>query len=978
MRVATSAAVYGIGSLLVMGAAPAVAQTAPSAKSPDAQVSEVIVTGSRISRRDYVSESPITTVTAESVARAGSPTVETVLNQMPQVSPSASASANFTSRAAQASVDLRGMGQQRTLVLLDGRRMQPSGSDGTVDLNVIPTALIDNVEVITGGASATYGSDAVTGVVNFKLKKHFSGAQFDLLYGETSKGDGATSGATITAGANSADDRGNAYVSLSYSDRKPIKFTDRDYLSGQVLSTNMPGGSITVASSNLPSQAQVNSIFSSYGLATAPSRTSSFSINPDGTLYVGTGAVNYRGQTTSPYRIYNGNAYTAAGDYFLAQVPLTRYSVLSHGDYALSNNVSVFADALFTHYSATTQGNPLVVGSISSAPILIPVTNPFVTSDLAKILASRPNPTAGFNFAQSVPPVGTRQENDAYNVFQLTTGANGHAAPLELTWSAYASYGRTELLQSERNYISSFAVQVLVNAADGGRSLCAGGYNFANIQTLSAACADYIRRTARNTTTLEQQIVEADAQGRLFSLPAGDLKFAVGADYRRNTYSYTPDELIRTGELANYKPILPSSGSDQVNEFYGELLVPIVRDASFARTINLDLGYRYSDYDVSGGVSTYKADGDWSVNNWLRLRGGYARAVRAPSVGELFAARAQGLQTIGSVGVVGQGEPCDITSAYRSASSSTSAQVRALCLAQGVPAAVIDTFRNTVSRPVFTTSGNTNLKPEVSDTYTFGVVLKSPFSHPLLSRLTASIDYYEINLDKAIGVVTNPVAVSQCFSTVQNPTLSNSNYYCQLLSRDANTGQMSNISNPELNLGGYRTSGVDVQADWSAPVEAMGLGDHGVLKLSTVVNYLDSFQIQTLPGGPKLNFAGTIGNSQIDFFADAHPRWKATSSAIWDIGPLETSVRWRYIGEMANASNVGTGGTAHGVSPVSYFDLDLSWNVQANLTLRGGFTNLLDKKPPTLNSSVVGGTLTDLYTYDIQGRRFFIALKAKF
>jgi outer membrane receptor protein involved in Fe transport len=279
---------------------------------------------------------------------------------------------------------------------------------------------------------------------------------------------------------------------------------------------------------------------------------------------------------------------------------------------------------------------------------------------------------------------------------------------------------------------------------------------------------------------------------------------------------------------------------------------------------------------------------------------------------------------------------------------------------------------------VFTTSGNTNLKPEVSDTYTFGVVLKSPFSHPLLSRLTASIDYYEINLDKAIGVVTNPVAVSQCFSTVQNPTLSNSNYYCQLLSRDANTGQMSNISNPELNLGGYRTSGVDVQADWSAPVEAMGLGDHGVLKLSTVVNYLDSFQIQTLPGGPKLNFAGTIGNSQIDFFADAHPRWKATSSAIWDIGPLETSVRWRYIGEMANASNVGTGGTAHGVSPVSYFDLDLSWNVQANLTLRGGFTNLLDKKPPTLNSSVVGGTLTDLYTYDRHGRRFFIALKAKF
>lgn len=989
MRIATSTAVYALGAILTMAAPPALAQnqqpasqTPAETSAPDeaAQVDEIVVTGSRIVRRDYTSATPITTVSDEVIASAGSPTLEASLNQLPQVAPSAGAQASLISRAGQASINLRGLGQQRTLVLVNGRRMQPSGSDGTVDLNVIPSSLIDSVEVITGGASATYGSDAVAGVVNLKLKRNFTGVQLDLGAGQTAEGDGANQSATLTIGSDFADDRGNAYLSLSYANRDSISYLDRDYLLGQAYSSNSPGGLITASAANLPTQAAVNAVFARYGVAAgAVARTATLSLNPDGTLFLNAGAVNFRSPQSSLQTIYNGTVLAATGDYFLAQVPLERYSTFAHADYKLSDKVSVYAEGLFTNYTVTTAANPVVVGSVSSSPLTIPVTNPFISSDLAQILASRPNPNAPFNIAQIITPVGNRMEENRYDVYQLTVGAEGRLDAMDLSWNIYGSFGRTELLQTQINFPSSAALQRLANAADGGRSLCTGGYDFTRIDSLSASCVDYIRRTARNTTTLEQKVVEATIQGRLLTLPAGEVRFAVGADYRSNGYDYVPDALIQTGELANFLPIQPSSGETSVKEFFGELLIPVLADLPFAQDVSIDLGYRYSDYDTVGGVDTYRADGIWKVNDVVALRGGYARAVRAPSVGDLYAASANGLTALGTPGPVGSGDPCDVRGAYRAAGSAVAAQVRALCLVQGVPTAVIDTFTNTVSRTPFTTSGNTALQPEVSDTYSVGLVLRSPFQNDWLSRLTASIDYYDITLDGAIGQVTNTVAATQCFNAVANPTFSNSNYYCNLITRDPTTGQAINIGNPLLNLGGYSTSGIDFQTDWSVPLEAAGLpASAGTFSLGVVVNYLDTFKIKTLPTSPELDYAGTIGNTQIDFFATAHPEWKGSVNAGWRIGPVQSFVKWRYIGEMGSANNVGTGGTAHGVPSVSYFDLDVAWDVNERLQLRAGAVNFTDEEPPVLNDILIGLTRSDPYTYDLAGRRFYVSLKAHF
>lgn len=981
MRISTKTAVYALGAVVSMAASTSLAQTAPEPASSQASVvEEVVVTGSRIARRDYTSDTPIVTVGVQAIAASGAVTPEVALNQLPQVTPSAGASASFVARGGQASINLRGIGQQRTLVLVDGRRMQPSGPDGSVDLNVIPNALIENIEVITGGASATYGSDAIAGVVNLKLKRHFNGVQVDAQYGGNEHGDGDTKSLAATVGADFAQDRGNAFVSVGYSERSPVHFDDRDWLRGQILSNALESSNVNVVAANLPSQAAVNAVFAKYGIAAgAVSRSAQFSINPDNTLFTAAGAVNYRGPIGERYTVFNGTLFSISGHEFTAQTPMKRYNFVGHADYNVSDKVTAFVDGLYTTYKVQTGGPPATAGSSSGKALTIPVNNPFIPADLATILASRPSPTAPFTIVQAGYAFGNRGEQDDYDVYQFTGGLRGKLDTADMTWEVYGTVGRTQYLATELNYQSTDAMNRLLQAADGGASLCQGGFNPFGFQTLSKSCRDYIVRTAQNLTVLKQRIVEGAVQGHAFDLPAGEVRFALGADYRKNSYDFRPDALIQTGELANYLPIFPSSGSDEVREVYGELLVPVLRDLPLVKQFDLDLGYRYSDYSSVGGASTYKADFNWKIASAFGLRGGYAKAIRAPSVGELYAASSQGQLTLGNPGLIGSGDPCDVRGAYRAASSTIAAQVRALCVAQGVPSNLVDSFQNSNPRTPFTTSGNTALQPESTDTYSVGAVVRSTFSNPLVSRLSASVDYYSIKLTDAIGQVTNTVAASQCFNTAVNPTLSNGNFYCRLLSRQAGTGQLALIQNPLLNLGGYKTSGVDVAVDWSVPFEAFGLSDKlGRLSINATVNYLIDFKIQTLPSGPTLDYVGSIGNTQIDVFATAHPTWKGSTTAAWEVGPVRASLQWRYLGGMDNAANVGTGGTAHGVPAVSYFDFDGLWKVRSSLELRAGVANLANKRPPVLNDSIIGALQTEPYTYDIIGRRFYVAIKANF
>lgn len=997
MLIRTSAATYAFSAAIVMAGAAA-AQTAPAPPSAPAtpqpaaaptQMSEIVVTGSRIARRDYVSDTP--TVTASnaliSPTSSGSVTLEGGLNFLPQVAPSAGASASFAGNGGQANIDLRGMGSQRTLVLVDGNRFVPSLANGTVDVNNIPSAFVDNVEVITGGASATYGSDAIAGVVNIKLKQQFTGVEIDAQTGETDRGDGGSQDIAVMAGSNFAENRGNAYIGFDYASRASINAASRSYLAGWGISTNLPSSDVLATSTNLPSQAALNAVFGRYGFAagTVLSKSSLIlSTNADGTLFTQQNAINYKGPTSAPLDLvtaagqYGASAgqvglLNSAEDTWFAQLPMTRYSLVSRVNYEVNSNLSLYFEGLYTHYDTTEQSNPAVAGSSCCTPLVVPVTNPFIPADLATILASRPHPTASFSITQALYDFGTRDEEDQYNVYQFTLGAKGSLPFNDVTWNAYASRGEMQDNATLTGYASSAALNTLLSAPGGGTGICAGGYDPFGIHPLSASCYAYLNRVAHNSEDLAQDVVELDTQGRLFNLPAGEARFAAGADYRDNSYSFSPDSEIAIGDLANTPAEQASSGSENVKEVYLELLAPLVRDLPLAKAVNLDAGYRYSSYSISGGVSTYKVDFDWKVDDWFGLRGGYDHATRAPSVGDLFEAVTGSQVSIGNAGAFGSGDPCDSTSAYLNPTKNPNAsKVAALCTAQGVPTG----FVNIQPRPASTTEGNLNLQPESADTFSIGGIFRSRFSNPLISKASLSIDYYHIAVSKTMGTIGGNAILDDCYSATTNPTFSTSNYYCQLISRNSGTGLIANIQNPLLNLGQYTTAGIDVEGDWSAPLSGFGLPDQaGEIGLNVMVNYLASFDIQSVPGGPTLDYAGTIGNTQIDQYADAHPRWKGVTTLFWNVGPVQTSFRWRYIGAMSDYAFVGTSSTGPGAPAISYYDLNAEWKVRPGLVLSAGVVNLLNKAPPTISWMAAG---TDLYTYDIVGRRGFIALKVKF
>jgi len=978
MRLLSSTATIALISLSTLSATTAAAQQAPASGGETEALAEVVVTGSRIARRDYVSNSPIVTIDQSAIAAQGSPTLESSLNQLPQLAFSASSNTNTAARGGQANLNLRGLGPQRGLVLIDGRRVQPSSPDGSIDLNTIPSFLVENVEIITGGASAVYGSDAVAGVVNLKLRKHVNGVELNAQYGVTGRGDGETKDLGVLVGGDFANDRGSAILSLSWSDRDRALYKDRSFLRNQSLVPALTTSTIGVVANNLPTQAAVNSVFSRYGVAAGRvSRNSQFLVNTDGSLFIAGGPVNFRGSVDSPLTISNGTLYTAISELSSAQTPLTRYNLVGHVEYEVTSGIKVFAEGLYTNYKTNTGGAYANAGSTSGKPLIVPVTNPFISPDLAQVLASRPNPTAPFTISAFFDDYEPRREVDDYDVYQFTLGASGKLAAINASWNVYGNLGKTDYLATQYGYPSSSAINTLLGAADGGRSVCSGGFNPFGFAPIDQKCVDFIARVAKNRTTLTQKNLEANLTGSLFKLPAGDLQYAVGADYRSNRYSYSPDALIIAGDLANYLPVNGSKGSSEVVEVYGELLVPLLRDMPMARELNLNLGFRYSDYDTVGGVSTYRAEADWQPVDWLRVRGGYSRAIRAPSVGELFAAAAQGQTALGAPGVIGSGDPCDVRGAYRTGANA--AQVRALCLAQGIPANLVDTFNNTNPRTPFLSQGNPDLDPETADTYSLGIVVRPRFENPLLSRISASVDYYEIKLKDAIGLITNPVAAAQCFNSSINPTLSNSDYYCQLLQRDPTNGQIIQIVNPQLNLASYETSGIDFQVDWAVGLEDLGADPKwGTVSLGVVASYLANYKIQNLAGAPVNDYAGTIGNVQIDLFAAAHPTWKATTTLGWQVWNVKSNLRWRYLDGMSNSNNVGTAGTAKGVGEMSYFDFDALWTVNEDLDLRVGIVNLADKKPPTLNLSYVGMLATEPYTYDLVGRRFFVGLKARF
>ena len=1006
-----------------------VAAVAPPADAATA-VEEVVVTGSRISRRDYVAESAVVSVGPKAIENTGDVTLEHILNNLPQVVPGLGSQVNNGGNG-QINLQLRGLGSTRSLVLIDGRRATPSNTNGVVDINTIPDALIDNIEIITGGASSTYGSDAIAGVANFKLKHNFSGLVMDYQYNIAEKGDGEEHKINVTAGGNFAGDRGNATLSFGYDSRAAIYYGDRPDVTvfgfptagvtNQILavsgnSSTIPQGAYTATSTNLPSAVAVNAIFAKYGIAAgtvANSRNLGF--NADGTLFYN--GSNYKGPTTIDFSTIPttinaagpGNYNTGALNYVLT--PQVRYNAYAQAEYAVNPHIKAYGSFSFTDIDAVLRlapspaaGNPgtsiTARAGTGQTGFLVPATNPFIPADLKAILASRADPNAPFIFNKRFADLGFRNSDNENTTWQFLTGFKGdipYFKQFDLSYDVYASYGRTERVETQTGNVQHSAVRQLLESPTGSVGSCTGYNPFGSIP-ISTACKAFISPVTKNLVNYTQRNVEANIQGKLFDLPAGELRFAAGADYRQDRASFVPDAISSSVDqsgtvgsntnpynnapgIVGFNSATGLTGTTDVYEEYGELLVPVLKDIPFVKALNLTLGVRNSDYSTVGTALTYKADVAWRVDNWLLMRGGYSRAIRAPNIGELFAPLNQNFPSIGAAGAsLLTGDPCDINSAYRKGNLGLSASgARALCLAQGIPATIIDSYSQANTQSQSTTGGNPNLQAEKANTYSGGFVLTPHFSMPLFQKLSASIDYYNIAIKGVISSVSLSTELQSCFNgNGLNATYSNTNFFCQQFNRDPATGNIGTGLSTNANLGGTRTSGVDFQVDWAFRIsDVPGMQSHdrwGRLAFNTVFSWLNDFDAQILPKTNYQQNRGYIGSQA------ALPVWKGVLNADYAIGPFNFGITERYIGEMKDSSCVAITSvcTACGVPATFYTDLNARWKVLDNLELRMGISNATNQDPRFFTSGNTSQGNSDASTYDLIGRRYFVALKTRF
>ncbi len=994
-----------VAGLIGLSASPAFAQEAddPEADTANASTgtSDIVVTGSLISRRDNRSSSPISTVGESELAATGQPSLDKVIGQLPQFSGGQGAAEVGDTQGTigfgggQSYSDLRGLGPNRSLVLLDGRRLMPSSPDGAIDLNTIPSWLIGSVEVITGGASATYGSDAVAGVTNFKLRTNLNGLELSAKKGITDRGDGGTTTLSAAFGSDFADDRGNFVFGVEYAERGAVIGNSRPFFANIRQLARPPEGIIGAGNygGGAPTVAAVNAVLAQYAGTTPIAATvnglynGAIGVNGDGTIFTdlaGTNCVqNYRGlnQGVQGLNISSNcrQVQIALGQYFAVQVPLKRYNAFARVNYELSDDITAYAQFGYLRSEAYSRTGP--GSSKPAAPLLVPRNNPFLTANpaLSAILASTtPAPTGNIIVTKTLTVLGNRLSSFDNDVWQGVLGLKGEIPGTSLQWNVYGSYGKSKFVNVMTGDMSAAAVTTVLNGTanyNGPAGSCRGyAWNPLGLAPLSAGCLEYVGRTNVNINDQSQRIVEATIQGPLFTLPAGDLSFALGAGNRQSSFDYLPASTLSTNDSISYGFVSAASGKQKVSEVFAELLVPILADTPFFQELTANLGYRYSDYSLFGGQKTYKADLSWRPAEQVFVRGSYSVAIRAPSLGNLFGPTSVAQLPIGTG--PNAGDPCAVGSIYRTGSNAS--QVQALCLAQGIPSAIYPTYTYGISTVAGQDGSNVNLTPERAKTYSFGVVLTPNFDSKLFDKLSLSVDYYNIRIKDAIGSLQLSDILPRCFNSdgVSNTGYSVNNAYCQRIARDPLTGQISLGQQGLFNFATYTVAGIDTQFNWGFGLEALGLSPSaGALEFNATASYLRDYKVAGLLGSPTLDYAGSAGFGGVGG-GISHPKWKINTRVTYSNDDFSLSLLWRHISSMIHSDVVANAAsTTAGVGAYNYIDLNANFDLNDRFSFGLGVSNLTDKAPPFISATPL---TTDAATYDVIGRSFYASIKAKF
>ena len=1061
---------------------------------------EVVVTGSRIVRRDFESNSPIRTINAAQFEEQSGLNIESYLNQLPDYNPANSPvttgkeiNATPVNTLGIASVSMRGFGPNRNLVLIDGKRMVPTNALMVTDINAIPSALIERVETITGGASAVYGADAVSGVTNFILRKDFEGLEIDTQYGTTDAGGGEEARISGILGTDFIDGRGNITIGFEYYDRKEALEVDRSFFTdswndptvgGELFQQGFNG--MTVAF-NRANDATMDALFSDRPAGTGfrnlgAGFVARYRFNPDGTLFPIVGdnlslsngiidGVEYARQTVLDGTTLDPNDTADVLKWntqdAIVSAPQNRWSFFTRSTFELSEGVELFANANFARSNSGTRlnyGSTASFGWEANVPFNAAVDSPIdpsldytdpavvtavqanpgayanpgfipsgaagaghpVVPELAILLLSRANPAG--NWIPEIFPKNSLENRASDNdniVWQIETGVNVDLPFRDWTGEFYYSHGEVDNSNVSTGFQSLERWRRLVNEPDYGRNAivqantsgaspgfgtnpvkCTSGFYetiFFSDTRPSEDCAKAIGAPLQNRLTSDQDIVEINLQGGLMDLPAGELRAAFGYQWRKNHVTYTPDLLQSSrafeDQVIGVYPVGDMDASTSVDDYYVEALVPVLGDVGIVQGLDLELGARFSDYEDSDSQWTYKALANIEANDWLRLRGGFNRATRAPNVGEKYL----GLQQVYLRGVRNNfGDPCGLRSnapfgaggalpdpilapgepETELASGQTAAGAQStllICQAMMTDVGAATYYANNAggggggnANWVYQ-EGNPDVEAETADSWSAGFVANSPWENPWLENLTLSFDWWKIDIEDAIQQYTPDFANYLCFgvTTVSNAAEAAAQAAttdCQNVPRSPTTGGQQRQLLRYNNQATISTEGIDIAANWRAELGDLGFGLSGGLALNMQMTYIDTYKTkESLEDfDVEIEWAGSLGPSLTGTNPGAYDYRLFTSLTYfkddWSVG-----LRWRHLPSVITAdqakinalvannasASAGGGGVPLSYTPISdtgigaydIFDMSFNWTINEKLTLRGGITNLFDTSP---------------------------------
>ena len=968
----------------IFTAAPAFAQ-ANSPQSPDSAINEadddIVVTGSRIGGANVELSSPVSVISAKEFALRQPTSVEIILRQLPGSAPGVGSQVN-NGQGGVFSFNLRGLGANRNLVLMNGRRVVPSTLGNVVDLNIIPIALLESAQVFTGGASTAYGADAIAGVVNFTTKKDFTGVDVQANMGLTGRGDGQSYRIDVTTGASTADGKGNVVLGLSYTNTGPVLQGDRDI---GLVSRNSTCSAAVIAAGTCAAQ----TAGLPQGSGTAVPASLFFPLPATGPFAAGAQFSPATGSITPGLADFNFNPLN------LFQTPQDRWNIYAAGHYEITPNVEAYAEAFYTRTRVLQNLAP--TGTFTNA-FQVPLNNQFLTAtqrDQLCTFSGNANCPVAIAAGTEITAIvarrfvetGPRVQEFNSNVFQVTAGLRGKLVS-NLNWDVYAQYGEANRRNTNTGNALFDRVQSGIrNCPAGSAAGCVPVNIFGAAGTMTPAMFNFISvptSTFVNTTfTTVQGLVNGDfgVKSPFADMP---ISIAAGGEYRRysggqfgDLPSITPGAVLGSGGAFN-----SIFGAYSSVEGFGEAIVPLIQDKPFFYDLTLEGGARYSVYTTAGSNWTYKAGGSWSPVQGIKFRGLWSRAVRAPNLGELFAPVSTGLNNLAV-------DPCQL--ALPTGNATTTALCSAQLGAVGLPASRVGSIPIPIAGQINTTGGgNPALGVETATTLTLGAVFQP---RGFLNGFTASVDWYRIQVRGAVTAPTISDIVNGCFGQANA-----NDVRCQAIRRNPLTGGLSGDPSTTLgivtqssNLGFLESSGVDFQAAYQRRV---GIFD---LNWQFNGNYTATNRFQAGPG--------SILRECTNFYSvscdPVLPQWSWNMRTGAAVGMFDFSVFWRHVGgteyeprTSATIAQNGTLGSFGSTNPATiigayrqipafnWFDLSVGANVTSAIRFSMLVENLLDRNPPDIGNNI-GSTgfnsgNTNPSTYDPLGRRFTVAVGLRF